>query len=155
MSEQEELSLSEFWYRYCPEWRHFKTRAELREAKRAFQNRNAKRRRLLVPIIVIAALSGGLSHVAVRWLISHGLSWWLASLINMLCWAIITAAVVVFFWRRPYIRFVRQYLQERGVAICLKCGYDLRGQVKPRCPECGQDFDEELLKRGDDRDPLP
>lgn len=34
-------------------------------------------------------------------------------------------------------RRLRKYLSDHGVAICLECGYDLRGQVEPRCPECG------------------
>ena len=52
----------------------------------------------------------------------------------------------VFTWTRPYIRFVRRYLQERGIAVCLNCGYDLRGQRDPRCPECGREFDANLLR---------
>ena len=31
----------------------------------------------------------------------------------------------------------------RGRPHCLKCGYDLRGQTVPRCPECGAEFDAE------------
>lgn len=26
-------------------------------------------------------------------------------------------------------------------AVCLKCGYSLRGLLTPRCPECGRQFD--------------
>jgi hypothetical protein len=28
--------------------------------------------------------------------------------------------------------------------FCTKCGYNLRGQVEPRCPECGEAFDPAL-----------
>ena len=31
--------------------------------------------------------------------------------------------------------------------LCLKCGYNLRGLTKPRCPECNTSFDEHLLKK--------
>lgn len=31
-------------------------------------------------------------------------------------------------------------LEERGLR-CKQCGYDLRGQIAPRCPECGREFD--------------
>lgn len=48
-------------------------------------------------------------------------------------------------WRRPMQQCLRQELNKRGIPICMKCGYDLRGQVEPRCPECGTDFDSELL----------
>jgi hypothetical protein len=33
-----------------------------------------------------------------------------------------------------------------GRPKCRKCGYDLRGQREPRCPECGTEFDEAILK---------
>ena len=34
-------------------------------------------------------------------------------------------------------RRLREELNRRGIAVCMKCGYDLRGQVEQRCPECG------------------
>jgi len=37
-------------------------------------------------------------------------------------------------WMRVYLR---QYLNDHGIPICQNCGYDLRGQGTPRCPECG------------------
>ncbi|MGE5607712.1 MAG: hypothetical protein ACM359_00515 [Bacillota bacterium] len=51
------------------------------------------------------------------------------------------------FWlfRRRIQRTLRQQLLARGVPICLGCGYDLRGQLEPRCPECGTPFDPSLL----------
>lgn len=49
------------------------------------------------------------------------------------------------FWREPMRLVVRENLQAAGVPICLKCGYDLRGQEIARCPECGEAFDERLL----------
>lgn len=39
--------------------------------------------------------------------------------------------------RRAIHRVLRNYLCERGVPVCLRCGYDLRGQREQRCPECG------------------
>ncbi len=43
-------------------------------------------------------------------------------------------------WARPSLRrSLRQQLIERGVPICAECGYDLRGQTSPRCPECGHE----------------
>lgn len=35
-------------------------------------------------------------------------------------------------------RRLREMIAARGVRICVNCGYDLRGQVEPRCPECGR-----------------
>jgi hypothetical protein len=42
---------------------------------------------------------------------------------------------------------LRLQLQEIGIPVCLNCGYDLRGQVEPRCSECGRAFDPALLHR--------
>ena len=69
---------------------------------------------------------------------------------------LLTVAIVIlinlavyYLWREPMRRTLRKELQILKVAICLKCGYDLRGQTEPRCPECGASFDEQLLKRDD------
>ncbi|GMU82898.1 MAG: hypothetical protein AMXMBFR47_27690 [Planctomycetota bacterium] len=35
-------------------------------------------------------------------------------------------------------RRLREQLVASGVPLCLECGYDLRGQLEPRCPECGR-----------------
>ncbi|MCA9242551.1 MAG: hypothetical protein KDA32_01250 [Phycisphaerales bacterium] len=43
-------------------------------------------------------------------------------------------------WRRRFRRFLRERLTTLGVPVCLGCGYDLRGQEEPRCPECGRGF---------------
>lgn len=48
-------------------------------------------------------------------------------------------------WRRPALRLLRRRLNELGRPVCAQCGYDLRGQTEPRCPECGRPFDRGLL----------
>lgn len=40
-----------------------------------------------------------------------------------------------------YILFDRAVVHERAGFRCRRCGYDLQGQVEPRCPECGSEFD--------------
>jgi len=55
--------------------------------------------------------------------------------------------------RAVYRRSLRLQLQETGIPVCLHCGYDLRGQLDPRCPECGQPFDPALLNRDAARKP--
>jgi hypothetical protein len=56
-----------------------------------------------------------------------------------------SAALAIFIgclWhRRLTRRRLRVELTKLGQAICLECGYDLRGQVESRCPECGRAFD--------------
>ncbi|NLX15275.1 MAG: hypothetical protein GXY44_16730 [Phycisphaerales bacterium] len=49
--------------------------------------------------------------------------------------------------RKRRRRFLREKLVEKGVPICIECGYDLRGQIEPRCPECGTGYDPDLLKQ--------
>lgn len=41
-------------------------------------------------------------------------------------------------------RHLREQLRERGVPICVACGYDTRSSTTPRCPECGS-FDEQRV----------
>jgi hypothetical protein len=43
-------------------------------------------------------------------------------------------------------RSLRRQLSDRGHLLCGKCGYDLKGQTTPRCPECGTPFDRKLLE---------
>ena len=42
-----------------------------------------------------------------------------------------------FMLRRPFQRYLREELNRHGIPVCPTCGYDLRAQVEPRCPECG------------------
>jgi peptidoglycan/LPS O-acetylase OafA/YrhL len=37
----------------------------------------------------------------------------------------------------PLLQRVRQFVPEGDYHICMKCGYDLTGNVSGRCPECG------------------
>jgi len=37
----------------------------------------------------------------------------------------------------PRLRSALRSRRRKAVGLCLKCGYDLRGQTEPRCPECG------------------
>ena len=47
---------------------------------------------------------------------------------------------LMFAMYRKWMRaFLREYLNEHGIAVCRSCGYDLRGQAHPLCPECGAD----------------
>jgi hypothetical protein len=48
-----------------------------------------------------------------------------------------------------YLLFLTRRLQRRAdLSLCRGCGYDLRGLVEPRCPECGRRFDAALLSAG-------
>ncbi len=60
--------------------------------------------------------------------------------------------VLTWFWRHRLRRFLRERLVASGIPVCLKCGYDLRGQTEPRCSECGTSFDADLIDRRRDHD---
>jgi len=48
---------------------------------------------------------------------------------------------VIYVRYRKWMRvFLHEYLNDHGIPVCQGCGYDLRGQVDPRCPECGREF---------------
>jgi hypothetical protein len=145
VSNSDELKLADFWYRRYPELRFFKSRDELKEVKRAFRKVAFKSRRARLSILTLIAASAVLFIFVFNWLDSFGLAQRLVFLINTLFWTVVGGCAGHFIWHRPYIRFVRRYLQDHGVAVCLKCGYDLRGQTEPRCPECGEPFDESLI----------
>ena len=42
---------------------------------------------------------------------------------------------------------LRGQLLEKGIVLCARCKYDLRGQVESRCPECGQTCDKPPSKQ--------
>lgn len=44
-------------------------------------------------------------------------------------------------WDGIIRRMLRKELISCGIRVCLNCGYDLRGQTEPRCPECGHAFE--------------
>jgi hypothetical protein len=51
---------------------------------------------------------------------------------------VVMAAVLV-----PYfVLFERTRVLERKGFRCRQCGYDLQGQLEPRCSECGLGFNE-------------
>lgn len=85
---------------------------------------HARRRLIGISVYVPAAMS---IYVAMRGAGPVGLALFAACLIALLFAVIgtIDRAVVI----------------ERCGFRCRGCGYDLRGQVTPRCPECGHEFD--------------
>ncbi len=59
--------------------------------------------------------------------------------------------VALAFWGPLFACLDRARVVERCGFRCKRCGYDLQGQVTPRCPECGRHLDtqeRELLAAG-------
>ncbi len=59
--------------------------------------------------------------------------------------ATLPAAILV---TRAAPGILRRNLAQLGGLVCEQCGYDLRGQIDPRCPECGLPFDPRRLAQG-------
>jgi len=58
-------------------------------------------------------------------------------------WVACFFVAVHFLYRRKLHESLRRQLIDRGIRVCLDCGYDLREFAEPRCPECGTPFEEE------------
>lgn len=50
------------------------------------------------------------------------------------------AGIWQFVLRSAIEQEIRVEMVARGIPVCMGCGYDLRGQVEQRCPECGRPF---------------
>lgn len=90
---------------------------------------------LIVLSLGIAGLTVLVSRVG-QWSVTG------VKLAAILC-ALIPLFLIPLMWvrERKWMRaFLREYLNDHGIRICRNCGYDLRGQVDPRCPECGTAF---------------
>ena len=131
--------------RLYPELSLFKTDAERVAALNEASLASVTLRQVAMLGILCGAMLSilGISHFrlyeplipAPVWLVFEGVAWVLA-----------VSGSVKWLWRERTRGWLRQRLAELGVPICTKCGYNLRGQVEPRCPECGNAFDERLLR---------
>jgi hypothetical protein len=140
MSDSSDKSnLSSRWFRAFPELAIFNDRAERRTALRRARN-NVRYAVWLALISCAVCAAWGLLfpwlHLG-RYLpfsratITFFGSITLGTIIGLSGWRI---------FRRSIQRSLRHQLIELGRPVCLHCGYDLRGQTEPRCPECGKPF---------------
>ena len=84
---------------------------------------NRKRRLLAIPPFVGLALAA-------------------LTMVQLAGWGLLVALPMILAIWVPYFLLLDRavVLEERGCR-CKQCGYDLRGQVAPRCPECGRELD--------------
>jgi len=142
-------------FRWCPELAFFADRRERRAVLKRFWRERVGLGRLLL-ITVALGLGGGIVQVLYtttteRLLTAWGVAdrGWVGGCFAGLAGATIGLAIQYLF-RKPLRKYLREQLNAKGVPICIACGYDLRGQVDPRCPECGTAFDPKLIKRPSD-----
>lgn len=78
-----------------------------------------------------------LVDTALRWGAAQGIPTWLSG------GAIAFAGLAFFLWGMAAIwskakrRYIRTRLLKLGIPVCIRCGYDARGNSSERCPECG------------------
>ena len=63
---------------------------------------------------------------------------WSVYLLFALC--IIGFGIAVWFTRRDIRRRLRAQLAEKGIPVCIPCGYNLTGNESGVCPECGTEI---------------
>lgn len=144
--------IHEIWCRLFPEFRYFESRADVRKAESAFMTTDQARIPGWPRVVLTFAIFWGAGETPTVVILTD-IPLLLGLLVNLLVNGGASVAVVFltlkYILYRPYVRYLRWYLQNNGVAICLQCGYDLRGQTEPRCPECGLAFDASLLEQRD------
>ena len=97
----------------------------------------------------LAVLLLGAAAIATRQLIKwlFRFVYWPGELEDVLSIVVVVAVALFFirrFHRQGFPAMLRKKLIEQGVPMCLKCGYNLRGQPadSTRCPECGTGINE-------------
>jgi hypothetical protein len=66
---------------------------------------------------------------------------WVTMLLFAAVYVPLQLIVVLWIEKWRIRKLARDYILLRGRPMCLSCGYDLRGQEVPRCPECGWECD--------------
>ncbi|MCL2329759.1 MAG: hypothetical protein FWC56_00480 [Phycisphaerae bacterium] len=92
----------------------------------------------LLIIVCMGFLIPAMSILLGRWIVAY-LPMTLLSIDYRLCLhtiGIVGFAALILLSRKGRSRTRWQALYNLGYPICTTCGYDVRGQIEPRCPEC-------------------
>ena len=124
-----------FWPRLYPELRRFPSEFEAREA--FFRSKPPITKNPFKQPKQWIALVGG---VVVGWYLMfwHGM---LGAVLAPMAIFGIPCLPLIRNGRKERQRFLRQRLNDRGIPICMTCGYDLTGNVNGVCPECGTEIE--------------
>ncbi|MBW7905852.1 MAG: hypothetical protein LC135_11320 [Phycisphaerae bacterium] len=136
-------AIQEWFYPELKRFEHYPDRAR---AEMDYGSQLVRRWPTWIAIALLALLFGPAAPFAVNLGVRQlglGTTLWSAVLIGGVIGVLQVATFMLIFnllFRRPYRRFLRRRLSELGLPTCVGCGYDLRGQVVARCPECGEPF---------------
>lgn len=136
------------WLRLFPELRYLPTRQE-RKAAWSVAFRPLWARYFIFVLLAsfaAAAAFDGAGRLTRKLLPSRSTTWHFARGAMQGVVGAAAGLVAVRLMQRRIQRSLREQLVARGVPICIACGYDLRGQTTPRCPECGTPFDPALIQ---------
>jgi len=128
---------------YCPAWLFpelelFDPRSEGEQAVGRFWqeqlwNRPGLLLLMLAMILFVLVPVGMAIEALLSPYLGPRLAFWAGAVIKPLP-VVLVLPVLFTVFRRRMRRHLRATLIAGGVPICLRCGYDLRGQVEPRCP---------------------
>ena len=125
--------------RLFPELNLLETKVERKKVYLRALKRLRRSPQLWIYYAIAIVVLGATMFLALR--VRGRFPWGLAGLIVGFSFA----ASIQFVFRRPLRKQIRLQLVAMGIPICIACGYDLRGQRQPRCPECGRPFDAKLI----------
>lgn len=96
---------------------------------------------------------GSLLGVSLKWRLLATIPWIVLILLMLAVLDIMSLGIAIGLPALIVVGMANYMLLERIIVVercgfrCKGCGYDLRGQVQPACPECGRQFDDEEIDR--------
>ena len=129
-----------------PELEHFAAREDADRAVHDWKKRLMRSPRFWLGLVLYTAVVGGIVMailISIRRRVLLPSSMFVGIVAGVT--GVSGSIAINWFWRHRLRRYLREQLVARGIPVCVKCGYDLRGQSVPRCPECGTPFDVDLI----------
>lgn len=128
--------------RRFPELMQFETEEERRAVHRAAVKKVFRGHRFWLSLVFGSVCVGGAITLIFE-LCSRQLLYIPSALRGGLIGGFVGGSIMALLHRlfhRAIEKEIRLEMIARGLSVCMGCGYDLRGQIEPRCPECGLAF---------------